>query len=128
MHNGAGVRSLPTARLTTLRHLVRRTRPGLHPNNLPDSPWAGLRPAAPAGVPIIGHSRYENLLFNVGHGALGFTLAAGSAARITKLIDQAHPEGIQKGEHRSSKHAVLFSWQQVRQQPVLRHPPQQMRN
>lgn len=93
---GAEDRSLTSARLTALRHLVRRTLPGLNPNNLPDSPWTGLRPATPTGVPIIGHSRYENLLFNVGHGALGFTLAAGSAARITKLIAQAHPEGIQK--------------------------------
>lgn len=93
---GAEDRSLTPTRLTSLRHLVRRTLPGLNSNNLPDSPWTGLRPATPTGVPIIGHSRYENLLFNVGHGALGFTLAAGSAARITKLIDQAHPEGIQK--------------------------------
>lgn len=44
--------------------------------------WAGLRPATPTGMPIIGRARYDNLLVNVGHGALGFTLAFGSAELI----------------------------------------------
>lgn len=50
-------------------------------------PWAGLRPATPTGLPIIGqHARGPaNLLFNTGHGALGFTLAFGSAMRIAAL-------------------------------------------
>ena len=53
------------------------------------NPWAGLRPATPTGLPIIGkHPRGpDNLLLNVGHGALGFTLAFGSAARIKVLLD-----------------------------------------
>ena len=52
------------------------------------NPWAGLRPATPTALPIIGkHTKGpSNLLFNVGHGALGFTLAFGSAARVVKLI------------------------------------------
>ncbi len=51
-------------------------------------PWAGLRPATPTALPLIGkHVKGpSNMLFNVGHGALGFTLAFGSAARIAKLI------------------------------------------
>lgn len=51
-------------------------------------PWAGLRPATPTGLPIIGrHPKGpDNLLFNTGHGALGFTLAFGSAARISRLL------------------------------------------
>lgn len=40
-------------------------------------PWMGLRPATPSGAPIVGPTRYSNLLINVGHGGLGFTLAAG---------------------------------------------------
>jgi D-amino-acid dehydrogenase len=51
--------------------------------------WAGLRPATPTGLPIVG-GRPEgpaNVLFNTGHGALGFTLAFGSARRITRLLD-----------------------------------------
>jgi D-amino-acid dehydrogenase len=46
--------------------------------------WAGLRPATPTGQPIIGPTRLDNLLLNVGHGALGFTLALGSAKRIAQ--------------------------------------------
>lgn len=47
------------------------------------TPWTGLRPATPEGAPIIGPTSYRNLWVNVGHGALGFTLAAGSAALLT---------------------------------------------
>ena len=52
------------------------------------NPWAGLRPATPTALPLIGrHPKGpENMLFNVGHGALGFTLAFGSAARVAKRI------------------------------------------
>ena len=52
-------------------------------------PWAGMRPATPTGRPVIGrHPRGpDNLLFNTGHGALGFTLAFGSAERIAALLD-----------------------------------------
>ena len=51
-------------------------------------PWAGMRPATPTGLPVIGrHTRGpDNLLFNNGHGALGFTLAFGSAERIAALL------------------------------------------
>ena len=50
--------------------------------------WAGLRPATPNARPLIGqHPKApQNLLFNVGHGALGFTLAFGSAGRIEALL------------------------------------------
>ena len=52
------------------------------------NPWAGLRPATPTGLPVIGKHRQgpDNMVFNVGHGALGFTLAFGSAARVARLI------------------------------------------
>jgi D-amino-acid dehydrogenase len=47
--------------------------------------WAGARPASPTGVPIIGRTRWANLLVNVGHGALGFTLAAGSGRMLADM-------------------------------------------
>lgn len=52
------------------------------------NPWAGLRPATPTALPLIGKNAKgpSNMLFNVGHGALGFTLAFGSAARIVKSM------------------------------------------
>jgi D-amino-acid dehydrogenase len=81
----------------TIAELVAATR-----NLFPDSgdlsninslsPWAGMRPATPTGVPIIGQSPVRNVYLNVGHGALGWTLACGSAALIRDLIcggDQA---------------------------------------
>ncbi|MFD2646259.1 D-amino acid dehydrogenase [Devosia albogilva] len=48
--------------------------------------WSGLRPATPTGQPMIGESGVERLLLNVGHGALGFTLALGSAELLAREI------------------------------------------
>lgn len=58
--------------------------------------WAGLRPATPTGLPVIGpHPRGPaNLLFNTGHGALGFTLAFGSALRIAAHLRPARAAGF----------------------------------
>ncbi|AZF29126.1 D-amino acid dehydrogenase [Pseudomonas sp. R2-60-08W] len=53
--------------------------------------WAGMRPATPTGVPLIGASRYRNLWLNLGHGALGFTLACGSGQLLAELIGQRSP-------------------------------------
>ncbi len=50
--------------------------------------WAGLRPATPDSLPIIGRveSSASNVYINAGQGALGLTLAAGSAARLASLM------------------------------------------
>jgi len=50
--------------------------------------WAGMRPATPNGVPLIGATAYRNLWLNLGHGALGFTLACGSGQLLAELIGQ----------------------------------------
>ena len=52
--------------------------------------WAGLRPATPTARPIIGRhaATPRNLILNVGHGALGFTLAFGSASQVASLLTQ----------------------------------------
>jgi len=42
-------------------------------------PFCCLRPVTPNGLPIIGRSRFDNLIYNVGQGHLGWTLAHGSA-------------------------------------------------
>ncbi|HEN8802456.1 TPA: D-amino acid dehydrogenase [Pseudomonas putida] len=49
--------------------------------------WAGMRPATPTGVPMIGGTLYRNVWLNLGHGALGFTLACGSAQRLARMMD-----------------------------------------
>ncbi|MFK0314355.1 D-amino acid dehydrogenase [Pseudomonas sp. NPDC090233] len=77
--------SVDARRLESMRRLARET--------LPDAAdygqaveWAGMRPATPTGVPIIGGTAYQNLWLNLGHGALGFTLACGSAQRLARMM------------------------------------------
>ncbi|GBU09754.1 D-amino acid dehydrogenase [Gammaproteobacteria bacterium] len=48
--------------------------------------WTGLRPATAQGKPIIDESPIPGLWLNVGHGALGFTLALGSGELLAELI------------------------------------------
>lgn len=50
--------------------------------------WSGLRPMTPGGPPLVGPTRYANLLLNTGHGPLGWTMACGSAKLISDLIAQ----------------------------------------
>jgi len=54
--------------------------------------WCGLRPATPKGTPVLGRTRYSNLLLNVGHGALGFTLECGCGKIIADLAAGREPE------------------------------------
>jgi D-amino-acid dehydrogenase len=54
--------------------------------------WAGLRPATPGNVPLVGHTRYRNLFLNTGHGTLGWTLACGSSRAAADLIGGRRPE------------------------------------
>jgi D-amino-acid dehydrogenase len=54
-------------------------------------PWAGLRPATPKGTPLLGRTPYDNLYLNVGHGALGWTLALGSGRCVADLIAGRKP-------------------------------------
>ena len=56
------------------------------------TPWAGLRPGIPGGVPIIGRGEHhENLWLNTGHGPLGWTLACGSASVLAALMRGEKP-------------------------------------
>jgi D-amino-acid dehydrogenase len=77
--------TLPTARLASLRRIAGETFP--HAGDFDRAePWAGLRPATPTGLPVLGGTPLGNLWLNLGHGALGFTLAAGSARLLSDLI------------------------------------------
>ena len=55
--------------------------------------WAGLRPATPSNLPLVGPTRLRNLWLNTGHGTLGWTLACGSAATLADLLSGRLPEG-----------------------------------
>jgi len=68
---------------------------GLLPKCEFDTPlteWACLRPSTPDGPPIIGKTRYPNLYLNTGHGTLGWTQAAGSAALIADVVENRPTE------------------------------------
>jgi D-amino-acid dehydrogenase len=49
------------------------------------SPWCGMRPATPKGTPVLGATPHSNLWLNVGHGALGFTLALATGRILADL-------------------------------------------
>jgi D-amino-acid dehydrogenase len=54
--------------------------------------WAGLRPATPDNLPLIGRTRYPKLWLDTGHGSLGWTMACGSGQALADLMDGRKPE------------------------------------
>ena len=54
--------------------------------------WTGLRPMTPDGTPILGETRYDNLMLSTGHGTLGWTMAAGTGRVMADLISGRKPE------------------------------------
>ncbi|HSW84955.1 MAG TPA: D-amino acid dehydrogenase [Usitatibacter sp.] len=48
-------------------------------------PWCGMRPATPKGTPVLGATAHANLWLDVGHGALGFTLALATGRILADL-------------------------------------------
>jgi D-amino-acid dehydrogenase len=49
-------------------------------------PWCGMRPATPRGTPVLGATPHANLWLDVGHGALGFTLALATGHIVADLV------------------------------------------
>jgi D-amino-acid dehydrogenase len=54
--------------------------------------WAGLRPATPNNIPVIGATKYPNLFLNTGHGTLGWTHACGSGRILADIVSGRRPE------------------------------------
>ena len=54
--------------------------------------WAGLRPATPTNIPIIGKTSVGKLWVNAGHGTLGWTHGAGSGKALAELIAGKTPK------------------------------------
>lgn len=85
---------LDARRLDALTRQVRETMPRAA-DYTRIAPWAGLRPATPDSAPIVGPTPYSNLWLNVGHGALGFTFACGTASLLMDAMrGRATPFGL----------------------------------
>ena len=78
-------RRVDPRRIEALCQAVRDTFPGACRFDDPQ-PWVGLRPATPGGRPLVGATRWPGVWLNAGHGALGLTLACGSAALLTSMM------------------------------------------
>ncbi len=83
--------TLNPARIEPLLRRVREIFPQLANGDFAVASWAGLRPATPSNVPIIGRARLENLYLNTGHGTLGWTLAVGSGQLLADLVAGRRP-------------------------------------
>jgi D-amino-acid dehydrogenase len=53
--------------------------------------WTGLRPMTPDGAPLLGPTPIHRLFLNTGHGAMGWTHAAGSAELLADLLTGQAP-------------------------------------
>jgi D-amino-acid dehydrogenase len=82
--------SQPARRLATLARQAEAAFPAAADWSRAKS-WAGLRPATPDGKPLIGASGIPGLWLNVGHGALGFTLAPATGQMLADMIDGEAP-------------------------------------
>lgn len=83
--------SLTESRIQNLLKLVRQVLPAGGFERAQARPWCGLRPMSVDGVPIIGPTPLGNLWVNTGHGALGWTLAAGSGQLLSDLLTGGSP-------------------------------------
>jgi D-amino-acid dehydrogenase len=73
--------------IDSLQRSTRALFPALNAGNA-EPPWTGLRPATPTGLPIVGVQAGgpHNLVVNTGHGALGLTLAFGTAQQVAPQL------------------------------------------
>jgi D-amino-acid dehydrogenase len=84
-------RSVNPVRCNAILRRIGELFPALGAINTIDR-WAGLRPATPSNVPIIGRTRLRNLYLNTGHGTLGWTLACGSGRALADLVSGRKPD------------------------------------
>ena len=78
----------PTVRPGRVQNFVAAFK-GLFPEtSLPEklNAWCGFRPMSADGLPIVGGTRIAGRYVNGGHGALGWTLACGSARLIADTV------------------------------------------
>jgi D-amino-acid dehydrogenase len=52
----------------------------------------GFRPMTPDGRPVIGFGAHSNLLYNTGHGHMGWTMSCGSGRIVADLVASRRPQ------------------------------------
>lgn len=77
-------RDIRADRIEPLCRWVRQNFPAVSTASV--VPWAGLRPMMPSMMPLVRAGRRQGVYYNTGHGHLGWTLAAATAARLVQLI------------------------------------------
>ena len=78
--------AIEPSRLAALVSSARAALPGAADYDRIDSSWTGLRPMTPDSLPIT-RPIAPGVIANTGHGALGWTYAAGSAERVAAIIE-----------------------------------------
>ena len=81
-------RDIRADRVRPLVDWVQQCFPGVSTRQV--VPWAGLRPMTPSMLPRIGAGRLGNVFYNTGHGHLGWTLSAVTAAMVSERIAAAY--------------------------------------
>lgn len=86
----AGVdRDIRDERIAPLTAWVERHFPDVRTETV--VPWAGLRPMMPDMMPRVGPGRAPGVFYNTGHGHLGWTLSAATAAAVAAAVAEALP-------------------------------------
>lgn len=81
--------SIARARVAGIRQVARDSFVGWDNPPGEGTPWAGLRPLTPDGLPVIGRVQdCPNGYIASGHGMLGLTLAPATAELITTMVTQ----------------------------------------
>jgi D-amino-acid dehydrogenase len=78
-------RSVRPGRVENLKRALRRLYPQIEYAG-DCAAWSGFRPMSADGMPVIGETSINGLYINSGHGALGWTLACGSAKLIADIV------------------------------------------
>ena len=72
-------------RLASMKQAARQSLPEAADFTKTDAGWAGFRPMTPNSQPIIRQLE-RGIAVNAGHGMLGWTLAMGSAERLSRAV------------------------------------------
>lgn len=83
---GNASRDIDPQRIEWLVNAARDCLPSAGDYSKATSFWTGLRPTTPDSQPVIRRAG-KSIAINTGHGALGWTLAMGSAERLAELVE-----------------------------------------